>query len=294
MKLGEYLNFKNNHNEIIDINKYEILCHELSSKKSNIHYESLTFETDILEKLDDKITIFLSSNPDQDFPNPKKFIFDTGNQSQEETDKIKYLDRLNLNQLNYRDNLKIFCHSVGKLREGITMIPIGRDFKNKNYFKYVDKLKKNNKNILCYYNCTIPPDVYHWYSNPRKNILDLLLKKDFVKVEECNVNPRVITKNKTINYFNNLSRSKFMVCPRGCGIDTYRMWDCIYLGCIPIVEKFEGYNQFEDLPILFLNDWKELEDIDEDFLEKNWKEMFNKDYNYEKLKMSYWINKILN
>jgi hypothetical protein len=286
MKLSEYLNFKNNHNNIIDLLKYEELIKNLSNN-NHIQNGNLTFNNNILNELDNNIKIFLSSNPDQDFPNPKKEIFDGLINN-----NINYINKLNLT--NNNKNIKIFCHSVGKLEDNINMVPIGRDWKNKNFFNKVDSFTKKDKNILCYYNCTLPPDIYHWYSNPRILVLNILKNKNFVKIENCEIQPRKINNNDSLNYLKKISQSKFMVCPRGCGIDTYRMWDCIYLGCIPIIIKYEGYKQFEDLPILFLEDWKELKDIDEEFLNKKWTEMLEKDYNYDKLNLEYWKNKILN
>ena len=85
-----------------------------------------------------------------------------------------------------------------------------------------------------------------------------------------------------------------MMCPRGCGLDTYRMWDCLYLGCIPIVVKYEGYADYSDLPILFIDKWEDYLNITEDYLENKWKEMVEKNYNYDKLHFSWWQNKITN
>jgi hypothetical protein len=82
-----------------------------------------------------------------------------------------------------------------------------------------------------------------------------------------------------------------MVCPRGCGLDTYRMWDCLYLGCIPIVVKYEGYSDYTDLPILFVDCWKDYLNLNETYLNDKWSEMLDKNYNYDKIRFSWWINK---
>ena len=79
-----------------------------------------------------------------------------------------------------------------------------------------------------------------------------------------------------------------MMCPRGCGIDTYRMWECLYLGCIPIVVKYEGFEDFSDLPILFIDKWEDYLNIGSKYLEEKYNEMIDKDYNYDKLKFSWW------
>ena len=174
------------------------------------------------------------------------------------------------------------------------MVPIGRDFKNERYFKQADNFEKTNKNILCYYNCSLPRKQYLWYGLVRHKIYDLVKNKNFILKENCNIHPRKYDNKINLNYLKNISNSKFMLCPRGCGIDTYRLWDCIYLGCIPIVQKYEGYKQFEDLPILFINDWEEINNFNEKYLNNKWEEMLKKDYNYQKLKTEYWKNKILN
>ena len=71
--------------------------------------------------------------------------------------------------------------------------------------------------------------------------------------------------NNYNNYFNKLLSSKFSICPRGCGIDSYRVYDSILCKCIPIMLKNgEYYKNFEGWPILFIDDY---EDLTEDFLE---------------------------
>ena len=106
------------------------------------------------------------------------------------------------------------------------------------------------------------------------------------------MHPRRYSQTDVLSYYEDLARSKFSICPRGAGIDTYRMWDSISMGCVPIVEKYEGYQQFEDLPVFYVDHWKDIEDLTPEFLEAKWTEMMEVDYNYDKLKMSYWQNKI--
>ena len=38
-------------------------------------------------------------------------------------------------------------------------------------------------------------------------------------------------------YHNEISRSKFILCPSGIGWDTYRIWESIVLGAIPVIER---------------------------------------------------------
>ena len=145
-----------------------------------------------------------------------------------------------------------------------------------------------DKTILCYYNCTLPPYKFHWYGFSRTEIYKYYLSKSFVNIENCLQNPRPLNNNLFINYFEKLKKSKFMICPRGCAIDTYRIWDCLYMGCIPIVLKYEGYHYFTDLPILFVEKEEDFFKLEEKELEQIWKEYLDKEWNYEKLKMSFW------
>jgi hypothetical protein len=93
------------------------------------------------------------------------------------------------------------------------------------------------------------------------------------------------------SYVNNLCTYKYCLCPRGNGIDTHRVWEALYLGCIPIVKKHITHFFNEKLPIVYIDDWKE---VTEDFL-KNIIDNF--DYSLFKSKtltMTYWKERILN
>jgi len=48
-------------------------------------------------------------------------------------------------------------------------------------------------------------------------------------------------------YIRNLFTHRFCLCPRGNGIDTHRIWEALYCGCIPVIKP---YNTHLDL------DWK--------------------------------------
>jgi hypothetical protein len=54
------------------------------------------------------------------------------------------------------------------------------------------------------------------------------------------------------------------------------------------VVKYEGFKDFSDLPILFIDKWEDYLNIDSKYLEEKYNEMIDKDYNYDKLKFSWW------
>jgi hypothetical protein len=61
------------------------------------------------------------------------------------------------------------------------------------------------------------------------------------------------------------------------------------MGSIPIVKKHNGYKQFYDLPICFVDDWDQ---ITPEFLEIEKNRIVNSNYCLEKLKIGYWVEKI--
>lgn len=90
-------------------------------------------------------------------------------------------------------------------------------------------------------------------------------------------------------FLEEIMRSKFVLCPRGNGLDTHRVWESLMLGSIPILKSNALDPLYEDLPVLIVKDWDE---VTEEFLEKKYKEIWSKNYNYDKLYADYWLNLI--
>jgi hypothetical protein len=82
----------------------------------------------------------------------------------------------------------------------------------------------------------------------------------------------------------------FVLCPRGNGVDTHRLWETLYMGSIPIVKRDIAVRDFTDLPILFVDDWNE---ITEDYLLEKYEEMKGRTWNMKKLTFTYWKERIL-
>jgi hypothetical protein len=57
-----------------------------------------------------------------------------------------------------------------------------------------------------------------------------------------------------------LSQYEFCICPEGNGVDTHRLWECLYLKVVPIVinspftQTLNRYN----VPLVILDNWSEL------------------------------------
>jgi hypothetical protein len=69
--------------------------------------------------------------------------------------------------------------------------------------------------------------------------------------------------------------SRYALCPRGFGVDTHRFYECIYLGCVPIVVR--THTVFDRLytayPCLVVERW---EDVTDHLLEQSYPDCFSK------------------
>ena len=81
----------------------------------------------------------------------------------------------------------------------------------------------------------------------------------------------------------------FVASPRGNGEDCHRTWEALVLGCIPIVKSSPLDPLYEDLPVLIINNWS---DVNSKLLENTIHEFSNKTFNPNKLNLSYWKNLI--
>ncbi len=117
------------------------------------------------------------------------------------------------------------------------------------------------------------------FPQQRKKVYDLFQKKSFCSKERA--------KDFT-SYLDDLLDSKFVLSPRGQGLDCHRTWEVLMMGAYPIVRSSSLDVLYKDLPVVIIKDWKE---ITRSFLEKTYLVMQKKIYNYEKLKINYWLEK---
>ena len=124
------------------------------------------------------------------------------------------------------------------------------------------------------------------YKNERSYCFNLFKDKKWV-TNGSNLK----TMNGRRHFLQEIRNHKFVLCPRGNGIDTHRLWETLYMGSIPIVIKEDALIDFNTLPILFIEKWT---DITEDFLNAKYDEFQCISWNMEKLRFSYWKNIIYN
>lgn len=94
-------------------------------------------------------------------------------------------------------------------------------------------------------------------------------------------------------YIADLSSHKFIFCPYGNGVDTYRIWETLYLGAIPVVVDLPTYADWNDIPLVRIND---LDELTEEFLENQWFDLRPpmRSFEMSEARLSYWKKEIEN
>jgi len=88
-----------------------------------------------------------------------------------------------------------------------------------------------------------------------------------------------------LSFLNEMVDHKFVLCPRGNGLDTHRLWEALYSRTIPITRYEDGHRNFTKLPILFIKNWSE---VTEEFLYKKYEEFLSREWDYSKIRASWW------
>lgn len=114
----------------------------------------------------------------------------------------------------------------------------------------------------------------------RKRVFELFSEKPFCLVK---------TQRNFHDYLVDLRRSKFVLSPRGNGLDCHRTWEALIMGAIPIVETSNIDFLFEGLPVIIVKNWEE---VTEEFLKQKEIEFAEKKFNMKKIYLDYWLKEI--
>lgn len=114
---------------------------------------------------------------------------------------------------------------------------------------------------VCYDLLSKATFVYNLNDDPSPEMREVREKRDNPEFSHEKV-PEVIVYQKTLE-------SQYALCPRGCGVDTHRFYECIYLGCIPIVIRTKTVfdRLYAVFPCLIVDKW---EDVTEELLDKEY------------------------
>jgi hypothetical protein len=190
---------------------------------------------------------------------------------------------------------------IESLHPKLSLIPIGVNFHSLSFGKFghwgeiaktpieqeneIIQIRQNslpfyNREIKCYSNFHFAK--YVEFGNARQDAIDKI-SEDLVFYEKKLVD-RLTT-------WNNNSKFAFTLSPIGHGLDCHRTWEALILGSIPIVKSSPLDSLYDGLPVLIINDWRE---ISKDLLKDTINKFKQIDFNYDKITSKYWINKIRN
>jgi len=168
------------------------------------------------------------------------------------------------------DNVKHWFAVNGAVEENfITALPLGVQ---RGQSELLGRVGQNKRGLL-YVNFSL-------YTRPRLDAFNYFCLKDY---EWATV---VKDQGRTEGEFlEDIAAHDFVLCPQGNGVDTYRLWQAIYLGAIPIVNSTMQESFFEGLPIMWCED---LDAIQPGPL-KSAKEVASKmAVSFERARLSYW------
>lgn len=71
--------------------------------------------------------------------------------------------------------------------------------------------------------------------------------------------PRVVNRERVSvpEYYADLCRSQFVLCPDGTGIDTHRVYESLLCGATPVVLRNSLSHLYERLPVCLVNSWSD-------------------------------------
>ena len=170
--------------------------------------------------------------------------------------------------------IKFYCQNLCFFNEKMNLLPIGiansmwshSILNNPNIYNIaINSEKKNN----IFFNFSIQTNYFN----------------RIICYESLKNKINWINNESSEKYIINLSTYKFCICPEGNGVDTHRLWECLYLKVVPIVinSKFTQILLRYNIPLYVMNNWNEL-----DILKLKY-ELF--DFNNEKFKKILYFDK---
>jgi hypothetical protein len=260
----QYINFTNNMN-IYDY----ISSNSLIENEELISGESLQYLADIV----------LCESQQRIYSNPNNNSF---------SKKIALIDELSEKDIKdykiifvFVDGIRKFYDKFNNLEDKIVMTHNGDTEFTNNELQYLNKVKHHYaQNCLVKHDklTSLPIGIENrqWFDH--NLIHDARIRTDIVKTKNVyflfslNTHPsrrkcykklkdklqwnNMVQKHE---YFIELKRHKYAICPRGNGLDTHRLWECFYLDVIPIVIESD-FVKIVGLPMIILKSW---DDFDE-------------------------------
>ena len=157
----------------------------------------------------------------------------------------------------------------------VTALPLGVQ---RGQAKLLEKVGQDKKGLL-YVNFSL-------YTKSRLDAFNYFCLKDY---EWATV---VKDQGRTEGEFlEDIAAHDFVLCPQGNGVDTYRLWQTLYLGSIPIVNSTMQQKFFRELPILWCDDLDAVQPGPLGSIKEIASEAAG---SFDKARLSYWATQIAN
>ncbi len=139
---------------------------------------------------------------------------------------------------------------------------------------------------------TYNPSVYvNMTVRNNTNARGALLKALEDSAYEVTINSPSISPEGMQSYLRNMRETALTPCPEGNGVDTHRLWECLYVGGTPVVLKNSSMDGlYSKLPVVVLKSWSEIRDKDR--MEQLWHEARSKAWQKAILSLSFWTNQM--
>ena len=225
-----------------------------------------------------------------------KIILVTGDSVKSNPLKSLEIDKVEFNKIKKEGIIyHWFCQNCDIDSEDyVTPIPVGLDYHTihkKNYWgefqthNIIQDLEMNllsrnrfgNFNNRKYY---LFCDIHLNLNNKNERTIAFEKSKDINNT--LFVNKRI----KRSEYWKKMRLSKFIVSPSGVGLDCHRTWEALALGVVPIIKSSDFSKIFQELPVLIVDSFEELNDE----LLKSYK--LKKNYDLKKITLEFWIDQI--
>jgi hypothetical protein len=236
----------------------------------------------------------------------KPFILVTGEGDSECPNGIFDTDEELKDFLNWELLKHWFCQNCLITHPKITVIPLGLDYHTMMYYSYIRsdrgvkitpieqeaQLMILRKKMLpfweripvCYGN-------FQFLTTTKYGTVD---RNDAI----ANIPANLIfydCKHERSQTFMNQSSFAFVVSPFGQDYECIRTWEALCLGCIPIMKKSVIDSLYDGLPVILVDEWKEVtyELLLKKMIEYKEKHL-NNEFMYEKLHKHYWVKLLQN
>ena len=168
----------------------------------------------------------------------------------------------------------------------LTALPYGlenrRWLKNglvKNFKSELSKNINKNERILCSF-------------NPNTNLMERAPLVDIARNKQEIIDIRNFSKSKT--YINELSNYSFNLCPEGNNFESHRIWESLIFKTTPIVINNIVNQNFYNMgiPLIMLDNWNDLSNLDINDLKRINKENLEKNYEIF-VNFNFWKSQII-